>query len=274
MTKKVYLTNYCRLFESAPMQKLSVAIITLNEERNIARCLESVQDIADEILVVDSFSTDKTEDICQKYGVRFIKHRFEGYIEQKNYALSQTAFDYVLSLDADEALSDELKASILDAKYHFDADGYTMNRLTNYVGKWIHHCGWYPDTKLRLFKHNKGRWGGTNPHDEFFFGEKANIQHLNGDILHYSFHSLEDHQKQIEHFTDISARANFKKGKNVSFVKLIFSPVIRFIRDYFFLLGFLDGKYGLIICYLSARSVSMKYRKIKELYKNTPTVKS
>ena len=262
------------MFEKEVMQKLSVAIITLNEERNIERCLESVRDIADEIVVIDSFSTDKTEEICRKYNARFIQHAFEGYIEQKNYALSQTSFNYVLSLDADEALSDELKTSVLQIKSNYTADGYTMNRLTNYVGTWIHHCGWYPDTKLRLFNRNKGKWGGTNPHDEFLFEVKTKTEHLKGDILHYSFYSFEEHHKQIAYFTDMASKAYFDKGKKAPLVKLIFSPIVRFIRDYFFLLGFLDGKAGLRICYYSAGAVSMKYRKLKELYKNTPADKS
>ena len=249
------------------MQKLSVAIITLNEERDIGRCLESVRNLADEIVVVDSFSIDKTEAICLEYGARFIQHRFEGYIEQKNYALSQASFSYVLSLDADEVLSDELKASVLQAKSNFVADGYSMNRLTNYIGTWIHHCGWYPDTKLRLFNRDKGKWGGTNPHDEFLFNEKISIQHLKGDILHYSYHSLEDHYKQIEHFTNIASRAYFEKGKKAPLLKLIFSPVVRFIRDYFFLLGFLDGKAGFKICYLSAGATYKKYNKLRNIAK-------
>lgn len=249
------------------MQKISVAIITLNEERDIGRCLESVKDIADEIVVVDSFSTDNTESICQQYGARFIKHSFDGYIEQKNFALSQTSFKHVLSLDADEALSEELKASILEVKTNFAADGYSMNRLTNYIGTWIHHCGWYPDTKLRLFNIEKGKWGGINPHDEFLFEGKAKIKQLKGDLLHYSYHSLEDHYKQIEHFTNIASKAYYEKGKKAPLLKLIFSPLHRFIRDYFFRMGFLDGKAGLQICYLSAGATFQKYRKLRNIYK-------
>lgn len=251
------------------MQKLSVTIITLNEERNIERCLESVRDIADEIVVIDSFSADQTEEICRKYDARFIQHRFEGYIEQKNYALSQTSFNHVLSLDADEALSEELKASVLQAKSNFNADGYTMNRLTNYIGTWIHHCGWYPDTKLRLFNRDKGKWGGINPHDKFLFEEKIKTEQLKGDILHYSYHSLEDHYKQIEHFTNIASKAYFEKGRKAPLIKLIFSPVVRFIRDYFFLFGFLDGKAGLKICYLSAGVTYKKYKKLRSIYKQS-----
>ncbi|MEK6565704.1 MAG: glycosyltransferase family 2 protein, partial [Bacteroidota bacterium] len=132
------------------MTRLSVVIITHNEEQNIARCLESIRGVADEIVVVDSFSTDKTRAICQKHGARFIRHKFEGHIEQKNFAMRQAKSPYILSLDADEALSPELRQSILDVKNNWASDGYRINRLTNYCGAWIRHCGWYPDTKLRL----------------------------------------------------------------------------------------------------------------------------
>src|SRR6187551_311049 len=133
-----------------PIQ-LSVVIITFNEERNIARCLDSVREIADDVVVVDSFSTDKTEAICREKGARFVQHKFEGHIEQKNYAVTQAKFPYILSLDADEAPDEKLIASIKKVKADWIADGYSMNRLTNYCGKWIHHCGWYPDVKLRLW---------------------------------------------------------------------------------------------------------------------------
>ena len=142
------------------MTQLSVVIITFNEERNISRCLDSVKDIADDVVVVDSFSVDKTEQICKEKGARFISHTFDGHIQQKNWAITQAKFPHILSLDADEALSDELKKSILEVKKNWKHDGYSMNRLTNYCGQWIYHCGWYPDRKLRLFNSKKGNWGG------------------------------------------------------------------------------------------------------------------
>lgn len=140
--------------------KLSAVIITYNEEDNIERCLESLEKTADEILVVDSFSSDRTAEICKSKGVEFIQHSFEGHIEQKNYALSRASNDYVLSLDADEALSDKLIQSIRAAKQNWSTNGYSVNRLTNYCGKWIRHCGWYPDKKIRLWDKRKGTWGG------------------------------------------------------------------------------------------------------------------
>ena len=138
--------------------KLSVVIITFNEERDIERCLKSVETVADEIVVVDSYSTDRTEEICKIYKARFIQHSFAGHIEQKNWAIGQASHPHILSLDSDEALDETLRQSILNAKENWQGAGYTMNRMTNYCGKWIRHCGWYPDQKLRLWESNKGRW--------------------------------------------------------------------------------------------------------------------
>src|SRR6185312_8761206 len=179
------------------MPKISVVIITKNEEKNIGRCIDSVKDIADDIIVIDSFSTDKTEEICKSKGARFVQHAFEGHIEQKNYATSLTEYPHVLSLDADEALDDTLKKSIAEVKENWKYDGYEMNRLTNYCGTWIKHCGWYPDRKLRLFDKTKGKWGGINPHDKFELQPNSTISRLRGDILHYSYYTIDDHYKQI-----------------------------------------------------------------------------
>ncbi len=253
--------------KSQTMIKLSVVIITQNEERNIVRCLDSVASVADEILVVDSISTDRTKEICQQYGVRFVEHPFEGYIGQKNYATRLATHNHILSLDADEALSDTLKHSISEAKKHFDADGFTMNRYTNYCGKWIKHCGWYPDVKLRLFNRTKGLWGGINPHDRFIMEKDSTFSHLEGDLLHYSYHTESDHHRQIDRFTDIAARAYYEAGKKPSFIKQWFSPLAKFMRDYFFNLGFLDGEAGLKICLLSAKATYLKYNKLKKLWR-------
>lgn len=248
------------------MPKLSVVIITFNEEKNIARCLDSVKNIADDIIVVDSFSTDTTEKICREKGIRFIKHTFEGHIEQKNWAITQAQYPHILSLDADEALDETLKKSILEIKISWTHDGYYLNRLTNYCGKWVHHCGWYPDKKLRLWDSRKGKWGGTNPHDkyELFDGDK-NTGNIKGDILHFSYYTPDDHYKQVNYFTDILAKAQYKEGKKAPLFVLIFSPIIKFIRDYFLKLGILDGITGFAICRISAYATYLKYKKLRAL---------
>lgn len=245
--------------------KLSGVIITFNEEQNIARCIDSLKNVTDEIVVVDSFSTDKTEAICKEKNVRFIQNKFEGHIEQKNFAMRQAEHDYVLSLDADEALSPELKAAIQKEKTEFKHDGYRFNRLTNYCGKWIKHCGWYPDTKLRIWKKALGEWQGENPHDTLVMKESASVKKLNGDLLHYSFTSISQHVKTIQSFSEIGAKAAFNRGKRSSVFAILVNPLFKFIRDYILKAGFFDGYYGLIVCLNSAYAKFLKYTLIYEL---------
>jgi glycosyltransferase involved in cell wall biosynthesis len=249
------------------MHKLSVVIITLNEEKNIARCLESVRDIADEIVIVDSFSTDRTEEICLKYNARFIKHEFKGHIEQKNWAIDQASFLHVLSLDADEELSDRLRKSILEVKQNWKHDGYYFNRLTNYCGKWIKHTSWYPARKLRLWDKSKGRWGGLNPHDKFKLEKGATKKFLKGDLLHYSYYTINEHVAQINNFSTIVAKAYFKQNKKASYFNIVFHPLWRVFRDYILKLGFLDGFYGLVVSVNSAHETFLKYIKLRYLHR-------
>lgn len=241
------------------MSKLSVVIIANNEEENIGRCISSVQGIADEVVLVDSFSTDKTRDIAAQLGARVMQHVFEGHIQQKNWARQQAQFEYVLSLDADESLSDELRNSIRALQGDYKFDGYTMNRLNFYCGKAIRTCGWYPDTKLRLWNNAKGQWGGVNPHDKFELGSGSSIAHLEGDILHNTFPTPEAYLSQVEKFATISAQ-QLKGGNTVWLLyKLLFSAPFKFIRNYFFNLGFTEGKTGWVICSNQAREVFLKY---------------
>lgn len=249
------------------MPQLSVVIITYNEEKNIARCLDSVKEIADEIVVLDSFSTDNTWDICKSHGVKFFQHAFDGHIQQKNRAITYASYPHILSLDADEALDDTLKASVAEVKQHWTHDGYYMNRLTNYCGHWVRHCNWYPDAKLRLWDSRKGAWTGINPHDkyELHHGDK-NTAHLKGDILHYSYNSVQDHYKQVEYFTTIAAKAYFEKHKKAPFYKLLLNPVAKFIDHYLLHAGFLDGRAGFLISRISAYATYLKYKKLRRLY--------
>ncbi|MBX3163733.1 MAG: glycosyltransferase family 2 protein [Bacteroidetes bacterium] len=251
------------------MIKLSVVIITFNEEKNIERCLLSVKEVADEIVVLDSFSKDKTQEICEKHGAKFFQHAFDGHIQQKNRAITYASFPHLLSLDADEALNDELKKSIQNIKSNFEKDGYYMNRLTNYCGHWVKHCGWYPDKKLRLWDSRKGAWTGINPHDkyELFEGDK-NTGYLKGDILHYSYYTVDDHYRQVEYFTDIASKAFVEKGKKAPLYKLIVNPMAKFIDHYILHLGFLDGKAGFLISKISAYAAYLKYKKIRAFKKH------
>ncbi len=248
------------------MPKLSVIIITLNEEKNIGRCLESISGVADEIVIVDSYSTDRTEEICKEYGTRFIKHAFEGHIEQKNWAITQARYPHILSLDADEVLSDRLRRSILEVKDNWEFDGYFFNRLTSYCGKWIRHASWYPSRKLRLWDSRKGAWGGMNPHDQFILEKGSGKKFLKGDLLHYSYYSIRQHLVQLNRFSDIAAQSFFKIGRKASWFNILFHPGWRFVRDYIIKLGFMDGFYGLVICLNSAHETFLKYAKLRQLH--------
>lgn len=245
--------------------KLSCVIITYNEEKNIERCIVSVKEVVDEIVVVDSFSEDHTKEICTKLGVKFIQHNYASMIEQKNYAASQAKYPNILSLDADEALSEDLKKSILEVKQNWKADGFYFNRLTNYCGEWIRHCGWYPDQKLRLWDIRMGKFGGINPHDKVEMNENAKIQFINGDLLHYSYYTISEHISQVNKFTEIGAQEAINAGKNSNLLKIFFNPIWKFFRDYFLKLGFLDGYYGFVICTISAHATFIKYIKMREL---------
>lgn len=250
------------------MLPLSVVIITFNEERNIERCLAAVRDIADEIVVLDSLSSDRTKEICLAHGARFFEQPFLGYVEQKKRALEFASHDHVLSLDADEVLSDELRQSILAVKGNWQHDGYCFNRLTNYCGSWVRHSGWYPDRKLRLFDRRAGKWCGDTIHERYLL-DNGSLPHLiAGDLLHYSYDTIDQHLDQIKKFTTIMAQVQFQKGKRPGLVKLIFNPLWCFIRQYFIRLGFLDGFHGLVICVLSACANFVKYSKTRDLFRN------
>ncbi|MEQ9168236.1 MAG: glycosyltransferase family 2 protein [Fulvivirga sp.] len=249
--------------------KISGVIITYNEEENIEECIQSLLDVVDELIVVDSFSTDQTKTIAEKYGVKFIEHAFEGHIEQKNYAISQAKHDWVLSLDADERLSENLQAVIkLLKKDGTMADGYRFNRLNNYCGKWIKHCGWYPDTKIRLWNKQKGQWGGVNPHDTVVMDTGTTVKAIKADILHYTYRSIAQHVLQIDKFTTIAANESHRKGKKVIFMwHMVLYPFWFFVQKYFLKFGFLDGQYGFLVCISGAYYKYLKYAKLYILNK-------
>jgi len=248
------------------MQKLSVVIITLNEEKKLGACLASLQGVADEIVVVDSFSTDKTEEISREYGARFVQHPFTGYIDQKNFAMAQAGNDHVLSLDADEVLSPELRKSILEVKENWTHDGYSLNRLTNYCGAWVRHCGWYPDVKLRMADRRTASWTGIKIHEKMEMKAGEAVRHLKGDLLHFSYDSIQGHLHQINHFTDLTSHELYIQGRKAGILKIVLSLPVRFCRDYFLKLGILDGYTGFLICSLSAWATMLKYAKLKALW--------
>ena len=248
------------------MKKISATIITLNEEDKIRQCLESLRDVADEIIVVDSLSTDNTKLICEEFGVKFIEQKWLGYSEQKNLANNIASHDWILSIDADEVLSEKLKKSILKIK-DSDTDTdviFSFNRLNNYCGKWIHHSGFYPDKKIRIWNRKIGKWEGI-VHEVIKFSTKVKEVHLKGDLLHYSYAKPEDFEKQVFKFAELRAQHYFDKGKKYASLLKIISPIYFFIQHYFFRLGFLDGKEGFVMCKVAAKATRHKYETLEQL---------
>ena len=241
--------------------KLSVVIITLNEERNIGRCLESVKSIADEIVVVDSFSTDRTRGIVESYGARFIQRPFDGYVSQKNFADQQAIFSYILSVDADEVVSPALAEEITAIKNNWQFAGYYVKRLTNYCGTWVRHGGWYPDKKLRLYNRSQGSWKGLLLHEAYGVNNNEPTGTLQHNLLHYSFPSLSDHLKQVDHFTNIQLKEMNLQGRRKSFWPLLYKPPVKFLQMYLFKVGFLDGSAGFCIAVISSYAAFVKYAK-------------
>ena len=244
------------------MPKISACIISFNEEQNIEDCLKSLENVADEIVVVDSFSTDRTVEIASRYTDSIYHEEFVGYIEKKNLAVSKAKHDWILSLDCDERLSPELSSSILAIKEKLDEQqlAYRMPRKTFYVYRWLNHC-WYPDKKVRLFNKHKAHWGGINPHDRVIVGE-GSISDLAGDLQHYSFNSISDHLQTMDKLSEIGAREIIASGRHVSLFDPLTHGLWTFIRLYFFKRGFLDGLAGFIVSVLSSMHAFVKYSKV------------
>jgi glycosyltransferase involved in cell wall biosynthesis len=249
------------------MIKLSGVIITYNEEEHLRKCLSSMVDVVDEIIVVDSYSTDKTEEICKEFNVTFVQQKFLGYFEQKNFAVTQANHDYILSLDGDEALSDILKTSILELKKEWKHPGYYCNRRNNYCGKWIRFSDWYPDKKLRLFKKDSGEWKGINPHDTYKLKPKLKSGKLKGDILHWIYRDYDEHKEKVEHFSTIGAKSYFDLNISAPLFKVYFRPSWAFFKAYFLRLGILDGVYGWRICKQTFITTYLKYSKLRQHWK-------
>ncbi|MBL7848644.1 MAG: glycosyltransferase [Cyclobacteriaceae bacterium] len=250
------------------MVKLSGVIITYNEEKNIARCIDSLRAVVDEIVVVDSFSRDRTREICLSKGVRFVEHTFRSHIDQKNYALTQATYPYVLSLDADEYLSEELVQSILAAKREWPAEAYRMNRLSSYGSRWIKHGSWYPDRKIRLWNRAVGIWGGENPHDKVILKRGTKVRQLEGDILHRAYKDSRETLDKIQRYSDIFASENVGK-RSSSILKIFIHTTFAFSKSYFIKRGFLDGYEGLMVAKAEANHAFYKYAKLFEANKRS-----
>lgn len=245
--------------------KISATIITLNEERNIERCILSLLPIADEIIVLDSLSNDRTKEICEKHNVLFHSKKWEGYAASKNYLNSLANFDYILSIDADEALDEELQKAITKVKERNDPEVYSLNRLTNYCGKWIKHSGWYPDVKIRLFPKKDSYWDGEYVHEELIYPTNLEVIQLDGHLEHYSYYNFIEHRERADKYSTLTAKKMHKAGKKASIMKPLLSGFARFVSMYFIKGGILDGKMGFKIAQISAQSNVFKYQELRRL---------
>ncbi len=242
---------------------LSIAIITYNEENNIRDALESVS-WADEIVVVDSFSTDKTLEICREYTDKIYSEEWAGFSAQKNRAIELTTQPWVLVLDADERVSEDLKSEIIRAISNPDpADGYYIARENYFSGRWIKHGGWWPDLTLRLFKRDKGAFEEREVHEAIKV--EGDTDSLENPIIHYTYKSIDDFFVRMEKYSGLAAKEMHKRRRKVSLLDLIFRPPATFISMYFIRLGILDGLYGIILASLYSVYTFKKYSKFRKL---------
>lgn len=252
------------------MEKLSVVIITYNEEAHIGRCIASVLPVADEVVVLDSHSTDRTVEIATNMGAKVYLHPFAGYVNQKNKALALASNDFVLSLDADEELDAVLQQSILKAKKGFAFHAYRMNRCAFYCGKFIRHGAWYPEPKVRLINKNHLRWGGLDPHDQVMVPATTAVCHLKGEILHYICNSVAEHRRRTERFSTIAAESMFRAGRRTNWLKILASPTWFFFNDMIVRRGFMSGKRGWQIACIQTHYHFLKYYKLWMLNRKKP----
>ena len=245
-------------------EKISACVICYNEEQKIARCLRSLT-WCDEIVVLDSYSTDRTVEICRKFTDRVHQHEWLGYVGQRNLVRDLSSNAWVLFLDSDEEVSAALRGEILGELDRGASDyvGYEFPRQVHYLGKWIRHGEWYPDVKLRLFKKAYGRTEGMEPHDKV--AVNGRVKRLRNPLWHYTYDSVSDHMDTLNRFSSITARQRFVQGERLRWTDLMFRPGLRFLKGYFIKRGFMDGAHGLIVAVLSAYGSFAKYAKIWEL---------
>ena len=250
------------------MEKLSTVIMTFNESAHIGRCIESVLAVSDQILVVDSFSTDETVQIAEELGATVILNKFDGYIEQRRFCIEKATYPFVFVIDADEAVSNELKIEILKIKENPKSTGYRINRLNSIGNIWIHYGGWHPDWKLRLFFKDKIEVVGEQPHDKIILIDKTKPQKLKGDLLHYSDANLTERNETVNKHSTSAAQHLFNQGKRTNVFRIIFKPLYRFVLEYFLKLGFMDGLIGYFVAKSNAQYVFLREIKLWELWKN------
>ena len=249
------------------MAKLSTVIMCFNEEDKIAKCIQSAIGISDEVLILDSYSTDSTVNIAEELGARVEFHKFMGYIKQRELSISMAKNDWVLALDADEFLSEALANEIKEVIENPNVDAYNINRLNSINKVFMHHGPWFPNRILRLFNKKKVYCGGNPPHDRICPIDSAKVKNLKSVLFHHSDENLQDRINTINNHSSQAAKHRFSQGKKSNYLKLFIKPLWKFINGYFLKLGMLDGFYGFQIAITSAQYVFFRESKIIELWK-------
>ena len=242
---------------------ISVGIITYNEEFRLGRTLEAVKEFADEIVIVDSFSTDNTIEIAREYGVRIFQREWIGYGDQKNYVIEKCQGDWILLIDADEVITKELKEEIKNITYKNEKTVYEIPFNSVCFGKRIRFGGWSGSSRIRLFKKNSGKYSLDKVHEKFITTER--IGKLKKRIDHYTYEDYEDYLNKFNRYTGEGAQVAFEKGKKAGLFNILLNPIFKFIRMYIFRLGVLDGVEGLVLAVSSAMYTSVKYVKLRNL---------
>ncbi len=245
--------------------KISAVLITFNEEANIEASLRSLSGIADEIVIVDSHSTDRTVKLARAFTDKIVARDWGGYADQKNFANGLAVHPWILSLDADERVSDGLRLEILAAK---EGDpscaGFAMPRLVFYLGRWIRHCGWYPDRKVRLFRKDAARWEGAFIHESLVIS--GEVRRFRNPLHHFSYRSIGDHLTRLNRFADLGAQKLYARGRKCRWYHLLILPGGRFIKSYFLKRGFLDGFAGMVVSVLNGYAIFVRYAKLREIW--------
>ncbi len=255
------------------MDRISAVLITKNEARNVERCLRSLAPVADEVVVVDDFSSDETAAICERLGARVVRQAWLGFGPQKNVGIAAAANEWILSVDADEALDPFLQRAVAEAKARGLAGLYEVSRLNYYYGRFLRHGIDYPDRKVRLFPRRAARWNGSPVHESLDVSEPLPVTRLDGHLLHYTYLRIEEHVAKANRYSTLAAQDAYARGKRPSLAKMLLGPIATFVRSYVVKRGFLDGLHGLLLAALHAHATFLKHVKLWDLHRDAPAAR-
>src|SRR5512138_3114943 len=247
------------------MDPISAVLIVKDEARNVERCLASLAPVVDEVVVVDAFSSDDTVARCERLGARVFRHAWSGFGPQKNFANSLARNEWILSVDADEALDPFLQRALAEAKRAGLSGAYEVARLNWYYGRFVRHGLEYPDRKVRLFPKGKVRWNESLVHEGLVYAEPLPVARLDGHLLHYTYATIEAHAGKANRYTTLAAEDALRRGARPSVAKMILSPLVVFVKSYLLKRGFLDGLHGLVLSVLHANAAFLKAAKLWDL---------